>query len=139
MSLMTKKSAKIKTHSSCNWASACERCFMFSKNKRNKHTLILSVLLFFSASIVGTYLQGCQSNQSSDASSSPKVLGIFPPAPPRSGAQLWADNCTRCHNAPPPERFSDAQWDVIVHHMRVRANLTGEEQRKITEFLQASN
>ena len=52
---------------------------------------------------------------------------------------MWAENCNRCHNAPSPERYGNAQWAVIVHHMRVRANLTGDEQRKITEFLQASN
>ena len=27
---------------------------------------------------------------------------------------------------------------VIVHHMRVRANITGEEQRAILEFLKSS-
>lgn len=59
--------------------------------------------------------------------------------PPRSGAQLWADNCSRCHNIRPPQSFSDTQWQAITHHMRLRADLTGEETRKITEFLQASH
>ena len=59
--------------------------------------------------------------------------------PQRSGAQLWADNCSRCHNIRPPQSFSDTQWQTITHHMRLRANLTGEETRKITEFLQASH
>ena len=54
------------------------------------------------------------------------------------GAQLWADNCSRCHNIRPPQSYSDAQWEAIVMHMRLRANLTGEEQRTITRFLQAS-
>lgn len=57
----------------------------------------------------------------------------------KGGAQLWADNCSRCHNVPPPERYSDDQWRAIVHHMRLRADLTGEEEREITKFLQASN
>jgi len=57
----------------------------------------------------------------------------------KSGQQLWADNCSRCHNTRPPEEFSDAQWSAIVMHMRLRADLTGDEQRKVTEFLQASN
>lgn len=55
----------------------------------------------------------------------------------KAGAQLWAENCSRCHNLRPPESFSDAQWATIVHHMRFRANLTGVEARKVTEFLQA--
>lgn len=57
----------------------------------------------------------------------------------RSGAQLWTDNCRRCHNLRGPESFSPAQWDVIVHHMRLRANLTGEEARKVTAFLKSAS
>ena len=61
-------------------------------------------------------------------------------APPSKGAaQMWAENCNRCHNIRPAGEFSDAQWDVIMHHMRVRANLTGEEYRQILTFLKASN
>ncbi len=57
----------------------------------------------------------------------------------KGGAQLWAENCTRCHNFRSPGEFSDAQWDTIVHHMRVRANLTAKEHEKIVEFLKAGN
>jgi cytochrome c5 len=56
-----------------------------------------------------------------------------------AGAELWAANCSRCHNIRPPQSFSAAQWQIITHHMRLRANLTGTEIRSITEFLQASN
>jgi hypothetical protein len=57
----------------------------------------------------------------------------------KGAAQLWSENCNRCHNGRPPGEFSDTQWDVIVTHMRIRACLTGEEQRQILAFLQASN
>jgi hypothetical protein len=56
-----------------------------------------------------------------------------------SGEELWSNNCLRCHNIKPPTMYSDAQWDVIVHHMRVRANLTGADQRAIIEFLKSSH
>jgi cytochrome c2 len=56
----------------------------------------------------------------------------------KSGAQLWAENCNRCHNAPPPEIYSNAQWEVVGEHMRYKANLTDEEVRKIVAFLKAS-
>ena len=56
-----------------------------------------------------------------------------------SGAQLWSDNCARCHNLRSPETYSSAQWELAVHHMRLRANLTGEEARKVTEFLKSAN
>ena len=55
------------------------------------------------------------------------------------GAQLWAENCSRCHNIRPPQSYSDSQWEAVVMHMRMRADLTGPEQRSITQFLQASH
>jgi hypothetical protein len=39
----------------------------------------------------------------------------------------------------PPQSYSDAQWEAVGMHMRLRANLTGMEQREITRFLQASH
>jgi hypothetical protein len=56
-----------------------------------------------------------------------------------SGQELWSMNCQRCHNLRSPAMYSDAQWDVIVHHMRVRANITGGEQRAIADFLKSSS
>lgn len=55
------------------------------------------------------------------------------------GAQLWGENCNRCHNAPSPTDFSDTQWETIGAHMKIRANLTDEETKKIIEFLQSAN
>jgi len=57
----------------------------------------------------------------------------------KSGAQLWAENCNRCHNAPDPLYYSDSQWDVAMEHMRVKALLTDVEVKKIATFLKASN
>jgi hypothetical protein len=57
----------------------------------------------------------------------------------KSGAQLWGENCMRCHNSPPPDDYSDAQWETIGMHMRLRANLTNDEEKKIVEFLQSGN
>ena len=57
----------------------------------------------------------------------------------KSGAQLWGENCVRCHNAPGPGQFSDPAWDVIGLHMRTRANLTATETDKIIAFLQDGN
>ena len=57
----------------------------------------------------------------------------------KSGAILWSENCSRCHNFRNPTSYSDLQWSVAMHHMRVRANLTADEHRKILEFLQMSN
>ncbi len=57
----------------------------------------------------------------------------------KTGAQLWGENCVRCHNAPSPPSFNDYQWETIALHMRVRASLTEEEVAKIVEFLKMAN
>ncbi|MFQ5749313.1 MAG: cytochrome c [Planctomycetota bacterium] len=57
----------------------------------------------------------------------------------KGGAELWAENCGRCHNLRSPASFSDRQWEIIALHMRVRANLTAEEHHKILEFLKSGN
>jgi len=57
----------------------------------------------------------------------------------KSGAQLWGENCIRCHNAPSPETFSDVDWDVATLHMEIRANLTSSEAEKVKAFLQSAN
>jgi cytochrome c553 len=57
----------------------------------------------------------------------------------KSGAQLWGENCSRCHNTPSPNTFSAQQWKTIGMHMQSRALLTNKERDKIVEFLQQSN
>jgi hypothetical protein len=57
----------------------------------------------------------------------------------KSGAQLWGENCNRCHNAPDPHTFSDDQWDAAVEHMHQKAILTDVEAKKIVEFLKSAN
>ncbi len=57
----------------------------------------------------------------------------------KSGAQLWGENCNRCHNAPDPHTFSDDQWDAASEHMRQKALLTDMEITKIRVFLKTAN
>jgi cytochrome c2 len=54
----------------------------------------------------------------------------------KSGAQLWAENCQRCHNTPSPATFSPEQWETVGLHMQSRALLTDTERDKIVAFLQ---
>ena len=56
----------------------------------------------------------------------------------KSGAQLWGENCQRCHNTPPPNAFSSEQWETIGMHMQSRALLTEPEKNKIVVFLQGA-
>jgi cytochrome c5 len=54
-----------------------------------------------------------------------------------SGAQLWALNCNRCHMIRSPGEFTAAQWQAVLMHMRVRANIPAAQAREILKFLQA--
>ncbi len=38
-----------------------------------------------------------------------------------------------------PASLNGRQWEIVLHHMRVRANLTAEEHELILEFLKAAN
>ena len=58
-------------------------------------------------------------------------------APPKTGAKLWAQNCSRCHNLRPASSLSGAQWELDMLHMRVRANLTTKEHAEILGYLKA--
>jgi hypothetical protein len=58
---------------------------------------------------------------------------------PLNGAELWAETCNRCHNFRSPASQTDAHWNVIMMHMRVRANLTGAEARAILAYLKSAN
>ncbi len=56
-----------------------------------------------------------------------------------AGGTRWSQRCGQCHNLRPASEYNDAQWAAAMHHMRVRVPLTGQEQRDILAFLQASN
>lgn len=122
------------------------------------HLLSTTSSLLAIATSAALALSACQTGKNSPASSSTTAAlsadgkpASSPPAPstprPRfvgretgkSGTQLWTENCTRCHNDRSPAIYNDAQWEVAMHHMRIRANLTAEEHTKILEFLQSAN
>jgi hypothetical protein len=101
---------------------------------------LLAVVAFVLAPAVGcNSTPPTSATSKSDGEQGHPVTLMVASSQKKGGAELWAENCTRCHNARPPEYYSDAQWDLIVHHMRLRANLTGAEARSIAEFLKASN
>src|SRR5437762_12866425 len=55
-----------------------------------------------------------------------------------SGEQLWSNNCMRCLSIRPPTMYSDAQLDVIDHHMRLRSNITSQKKLLIVAFLRTA-
>jgi len=80
--------------------------------------MILAIAIF--ASVIVTVMDSCKASQQVAA---------------KTGAQLWAENCQRCHNTPSPSTFSGEQWETVGMHMQTRALLTNEERDKIVDFL----
>jgi len=52
---------------------------------------------------------------------------------PDLGGQKFDANCSRCHNA--PEQLSPSLTGTVVRHMRVRANLSAQDEKDILRFL----
>ncbi len=100
-----------------------------------KRSLPIAFLLLFISTSLNLFAdpkaKRKTATESSGAVSNDSYMGL-------SGEELWSNNCVRCHNIRPPTMYGNAQWDVIVHHMRLRANITGQEQRAIVEFLKSS-
>jgi hypothetical protein len=93
-----------------------------------------ALIIIFCAAATWLVL-GCAANKQSG-----EVAAGTTAAPTgKGGAELWAENCVRCHNIRSPSNYSPAQWEVVMMHMRVRANLTPEEHKKILEFLKAGS
>ena len=93
--------------------------------------IMLSIAIALAAAVVG-----CQH-------SSPPADRAAPPDEPsasaRGRAQMWTQNCIRCHNARSPGYYSDREWRVAMHHMRVRCSITTQEYEAILSFLQSAN
>lgn len=87
--------------------------------------LILMSLLAFSVAAIAIFSGSCTTQREVAAQ--------------KSGAELWAQNCIRCHNIPSPSAYSDVEWETIGLHMQERANMTDEQIEKIVAFLQTAN
>ncbi len=53
----------------------------------------------------------------------------------RQGAREWGAYCGACHNARPAAERTPQEWDTLMLHMRVRANLPEADARALLEFL----
>jgi len=86
---------------------------------------------------------GCTSKPQPATTSGPSPqaapVAMSDPEEQESGAQIWSENCIRCHNLRSPSEFSADQWEIIVHHMRIRAGLTANEAEKVEAFLKSAS
>ncbi|RUA34086.1 MAG: hypothetical protein DSY77_06900, partial [Bacteroidetes bacterium] len=95
--------------------------------KINKIILLVTVVVF--VTIIFTQCATQQNATSTESTSFAK--GVPEYVLQKSGAQLWAESCIRCHNTASPATFSDTEWDVAIKHMEIRAQLTKVEAEKV--------
>lgn len=71
---------------------------------------------------------------SGEVKTSPKAVA----APKRqlTGVELYAMHCNRCHPERDPDEFNQQQWQTLMLHMQVRANLPAAQARLILKYLQ---
>src|SRR5207249_2750184 len=111
----TKKTFKMKTSIMLNEVKSRLLSGLSEAKSRRSHSSrelpsgkkIISMLAI-SAMIIAIAISGCAISQT---------------IKDKSGAQLWGENCNRCHNSPSMEQYGKEQWEVIGTHMRVRANV----------------
>jgi hypothetical protein len=88
--------------------------------------LIAPVLLGACLAGLGLTPAQAEPEKQTDQKAAPKKL---------TGAELYAINCNRCHPERYATEFTTAQWQTIMLHMRVRANLPAAQAKEILKFL----
>lgn len=51
------------------------------------------------------------------------------------GNEEWGQYCANCHYATHPSDRAPHEWDTIMQHMRVEANMPADSARAILEYL----
>jgi len=99
-----------------------------------------ATLMLLGAGATVMLVSGCQSSAGGESRRASAANGDDSSGKPsKGGAQLWAENCMLCHNVRSPSAYSDAEWDVVMQHMRVRGYLSAADTEAITKFLKSAN
>ena len=92
----------------------------------NKQLVVLAVALALAGLCLSAVLSHAEPEKKTDQKPATKKL---------TGAELYAINCARCHPERYATEFTSAQWQTIMLHMRVRANLPAAQAKEILKFL----
>lgn len=87
----------------------------------------------FIASILTTTLVLGQSAVEAKPANAKKTPQSTSATQPDQGQRKFEANCSRCHSA--PEQLSPSLTGTVVRHMRVRANLSAQDEKDILRYL----
>jgi hypothetical protein len=98
--------------------------------KRKTHMQLAIALL-----IVTTTPLLAQTSPAPKSANPPPGSAVKDPGTAQSklGERKFEANCGRCHSA--PEQLSPSLTGTVVRHMRVRANLSAQDEKDILKFL----
>ncbi len=91
----------------------------------------IKIALVLSASIASSML--AQNQAPAKPAGAPTKTLVKSQTQPDAGQRKFDANCSRCHNA--PQQLSPALTGTVVRHMRVRANLSAQDEKDILKFL----
>ena len=99
-----------------------------------------AVAIFILAALIGC-VTGCAGSRGEVKPAEPevKVAANSTGRKTLSGAELYAINCNRCHPERSAVERNTAEWQTIMIHMRVRANLSAGQANAILAYLQANS
>jgi hypothetical protein len=96
----------------------------------------LAGIALVAAAVCGGYaINSMADDAKTDTKSDTKVADKPKAEKKLTGAELYAVNCNRCHPERYPTEFNSAQWQTIMLHMRVRANLPAEQAKEILKYM----
>ena len=90
------------------------------KSKRLVGLLLMSTLIPFSVSVAGE----------APSAEEQKKTQLF-----LQGVKLWPNYCGNCHNPLGPADRSPTDWELVMMHMRTRANIPPDAADAIVEYL----
>jgi cytochrome c5 len=94
---------------------------------------IILMQLALLASIISTTLVLAQTSPAPKPATSKPAAKPDPTKQTDVGQRKFDANCGRCHSF--PEQLSPSITGTVVRHMRVRANLSAEDEKDILRFL----
>jgi cytochrome c5 len=95
-----------------------------------KLRLVLWVAVAISS---GAAVAAAQQSPAPAAKAKPSTAKSSARAETQEGERRFETHCGRCHV--PPESLSPGEAKTVVRQMRVRANLTAEDERLILKYL----
>ncbi|NNE47717.1 MAG: hypothetical protein HKN37_13770 [Rhodothermales bacterium] len=109
---------------------------MLKQQNRNALAVVACFLLLTGAAVsiaIATDEAAASTETEVQESSKPSA------SPALDGAKVYAWSCGTCHSERWPKERSDEEWDVIMTHMRVRANMTAAQTEAVLRYLKENN